>query len=101
MCLFVIVSNIIKWAFEIVSNCLLLIVRVRISLLTEMRLKEKDGTQRTSWRIKSCEIRTVPIWVIKASWPLGNLTYLDLSTEKLVKQEMELHMWSVAPVSTI
>lgn len=45
-----------------------------ISFLAEIRLKEKEGTQMTSVKINESENLTVPIWVTKANWPLGNLT---------------------------
>jgi hypothetical protein len=53
-----------------------------VSLLAEIRLKEKDGTHKTSVRIKDAEILTVPICVTEASWPFGNLTNLEVVAMK-------------------
>jgi hypothetical protein len=61
-----------------------------ISLLVEIRLKEKEGTQRTSVKIKESEKLTVPICVTKANWPLGNLTCEDTTAVIVVKWWMEL-----------
>ncbi len=72
-----------------------------ISLLAEIRLKEKEGTQRTLVKIKESENLTVPMCVTKANWPLGNLTWEDITAVIDVRWWMELTIWSVAPVSMI
>jgi len=72
-----------------------------ISLLAKIRLKVKEGTQRTSVKIKESENLTVPICVTKANWPLGNLTYEDTTAVIVVKWWVELTIWSVALVSMI
>lgn len=74
-----------------------------MSLLTEMRLNEKDETQRTSWtRIKSFEIQIVPMCVTNANCPFGSLTWLDVAADMVVKYETYiLTIWSVVTVSMI
>jgi hypothetical protein len=72
-----------------------------VSLLAEIRLKEKEGTQRTFVRVNVAEILTVPIWVTSANDLLGNFTFLETVAVIDVKKVMELTMWSVAPVSMI
>ena len=44
------------------------------SWLTDMRLKLKDGTQRTLYKMRFSLILTVPICVTKATLPLGKFT---------------------------
>jgi hypothetical protein len=72
-----------------------------VSFLTEIRLKEKDGTHKTSIRIKEAEIITVPISVTETSWPFGSLTNLEVVAVIVVKNEREQTIWLVAPVSII
>jgi len=70
-------------------------------LLTEIKLKENEGMQRTSVKIKVSEILTVPIWVTAAYCPLGNFTVLEVIEVIEVNKEIEQIIWSVAPVSKI
>ena len=43
-------------------------------MLTNSKLKLKDGTQRTLVRVREEERTTVPMWVICANSPLGDWT---------------------------
>ena len=43
-----------------------------VSLLMEIRLKEKVGMQRTFSRVNVAEILTVPTWVTLTMSPLGS-----------------------------
>ncbi len=65
-------------------------LKVLTSLLTERRLKEKEGTHKTFVSAKCAEILTVPIWVTRANLPLGNFTLLEMVAVIDVKREMEL-----------
>jgi hypothetical protein len=56
------------------------------NLLTESRLKEKEGTKRTLVRIKEAEIRTVPICVTIAKCVFGKRTCLETTDEIEVKK---------------
>jgi hypothetical protein len=58
-----------------------------VSLLDEIRLKEKDGTHKTSVRIKDAKILTVHICVTEASWPFGSLTNLEVFLLIVLKNE--------------
>jgi len=69
------------------------------NLLTEMRLKEKEGTHKTLVKIKLAEILTVPMCVTTAELPFGNLTFLVTREVIDVRNETEQTIWSVAPVS--
>ena len=71
------------------------------NLLTEMRLKWKEGTQRTSVKMSEDESLTVPMCVIGTRLPLGNSTVAWIIEVTLVKQEREWTMQSVALVSRI
>jgi hypothetical protein len=64
-----------------------------VSLLTETRLKEKEGTQRTLVNVRVEEIFTVPIWVTEANFPFGNLTNLETEAVMVVKREIEHIIW--------
>ena len=75
--------------------------RFLISLLTYIKLNEKEGIQSTSVRTKDSEILIVPMWVTEAYCPLGNLMNLEIAEVILVKNNMEHIMWSVAPISMI
>jgi hypothetical protein len=72
-----------------------------INLLTEIRLNEKKGIHKTSVKIKDSEIRTVPMWVNDANWPLGNLIVLETTEFMDLNKEIVQIIWSVAPVSMI
>jgi len=72
-----------------------------VSFLIEKRLKEKDGTHKTSIRIKEAEIITVPISVTETSWPFGSLANLEVVAVIVVKNEREQTIWLVAPVFII
>jgi len=60
-----------------------------VSLLAEIRLKEKEGTHKTSVRIKEEDILTVPICVTETSCPFGSLTNLEMVAVIVVKKERE------------
>ena len=74
---------------------------VEVSLLTESKLYEKDGTQSTSLRIRFLDIWTIPIWVTGTVFPFGSLTEVFKALVIEVKMSIEWAIWSVAPVSTI
>jgi hypothetical protein len=59
------------------------------NLLTEMRLKEKEGTHKTLFKIKLAEILTVPMCVTTAELPFGNLTFLVTREVIDVRNETE------------
>ena len=69
-----------------------------VSWLTDKRLKEKEGTQRTLWRTKVAEREIEPIWDTIAVSLFGSST-LVLMAVKLVNKWTECTIWSVAPVS--
>jgi hypothetical protein len=71
------------------------------SLLAETRLKVNEETQRTFVKSNESEIFTVPICVTKATYPLGNFTSEETTAVMVVKNLIELTIWSVAPVSII
>jgi len=70
-------------------------------LLTDKRLKEKEGTHKTLVSVRCAEIWTVPMWVTRANWPFGSLTLVERVVVIEVNNEMELIIWSMAPVSII
>ena len=70
-----------------------------VNLLIEIRLNEKEGTQRKFSRIKVDVIWIVPMWVTVTFSPLGNWTKVDIELVILVNKVIEWIMWSVAPVS--
>ena len=72
-----------------------------VSLLAEIRLNEKEGTQRTFVRVKVAEILTMPICVTSSNDPLGNFTFLETIVVIDIKKVMKLTIWSVAPMSMI
>ena len=45
-----------------------------VSLLTEIKLKENDGTHNTSASMRDSEILIVPMCVTRADSPLGSST---------------------------
>jgi hypothetical protein len=59
------------------------------NLLTEIKLKEKEGTHRTFVRVKVAEILTLPICVTSAELPFGNLTFLETIEVIVVRKETE------------
>jgi hypothetical protein len=63
--------------------------KILVSLLSEIRLNENEGTHRTSVRIRNAEILIVPICVTEANWPLRSLTNLEIVDVMVVKKEME------------
>jgi hypothetical protein len=67
--------------------------KLLISLLAEIKLIEKDGTQRTSVKIIVSKTLIVPMWVTEANWPFGNLTHLETIEVILVKYEIEQIIW--------
>jgi len=69
--------------------------RYLISLLADMRLKEKEGTQSTLVRIRCSEILMVPIWVTLTSSPFGKVTEVETVAVMVVKKEMLLTSTSV------
>lgn len=71
------------------------------SLLTDNKLNENDGTHNTLIKLKELEILTMPMCVTYALWPLRSVTKVELTTKNEVKEEIELTMWSIAPVSMI
>ncbi len=72
-----------------------------VSLLTDTRLKENEGTQRTLVKVRVEETLTVPMWVTVAKLPFGNFTNLETDAMWVVKYDVEQTIWSVAPVSRI
>jgi hypothetical protein len=60
-----------------------------VSLLADIRLKEKAGTHRPLVRIREAEILTVPMCVTKTNCPLGSLTNLETVDVMVVKKEVE------------
>ena len=48
--------------------------RDEVSLLTEIKLKENDGTHNTSTNVRDSKILTVPICVTRIDSPLGSST---------------------------
>jgi len=75
--------------------------KVWISLLIDIKLKEKKGIQSTLVKTKESEILMVPMWVTEACCPLGNLTVLETTEVICVNNDVEQIIWSVAPVSII
>jgi len=75
-------------------------LRDLINLLAEIKLKEKEGTQR-SCKIRCLESLTVPIWVTMAKLPFGNFTREEMVAVIEVNNDIVLIIWSVAPVSII
>ena len=67
--------------------------------LTDKRLKEKEGTQRTFVRVICEESWMIPTWVTIATSPLGNWTMVCKIAVIEVNKSTEQTMWSVAPVS--
>jgi hypothetical protein len=76
-----------KPAKKIRQQCITL-----ISLLAEIRLKENEGTQKTSVRIRFSDILTVPICVTEAYLPFGNRTNLETIEVMDVRQDKEQTM---------
>ena len=64
-------------------------LRTLINLLTEIRLKENEGTHKTFVRVKVAEILTLPICVTAAELPFGNLTCLETIAVIVVRKEIE------------
>ena len=63
--------------------------RVWISLLTDIKLNEKEGIQSTSVKTKDFEILILPMWVTKACCPLGNCIVLEATEVIFVKNDVE------------
>ena len=72
-----------------------------VSLLMEIRLKEKLGMQSTLWRIKVEDNYTVPMCVTLAISPLGSLIEICTTEVIEVKNAKEWIIWSVAPLPRI
>ena len=70
-----------------------------VNLLTEIKLKEKAGTQMTSSRIKDAVTWIVHMCVARTFSPLGKCTKEEIELVILVNNEIEWIMWSVAPES--
>ena len=70
-----------------------------VKALTNIKLNEKKGTQRTFVRVICEESLSVPTWVIRAASPLGNLTTVYEIAVKEVNKCIEQTIWYVAPVS--
>ena len=68
-------------------------------LLAEKRLKEKEGTHRTSVSVKCSKILAVPIWVTLANWPFGSL-WGNIGYDGSIKRNRTNHMIST-PMSLI
>ena len=60
-----------------------------VNLLTEIRLKEKAGTQMTSSRIKDAVTWIVPMCVARTFLPLGKRTNEDIELVILVNNVSE------------
>jgi len=60
-----------------------------MSLLTDNKLNEKEGTHNTLVRTRWAEIWTVPIWVTAANFPFGSLTVVETLAVIEVKKEIE------------
>ena len=72
-----------------------------VSLLTDMRLKENDGTHNTSTKVRESDNLIVPVCVTKAYSPLGSSTVVCKEEVILVNKVIEQIIWSVAPISMI
>jgi hypothetical protein len=48
-----------------------------MNLVAEIRLKVKEGTHKTSVKVRVSEIVTVPMCVTLAIEPFGSLTWVD------------------------
>ena len=70
-----------------------------VILLTKIRLKENEGTQRTLVRVREFDNLTVSMWVTNANSPLGNSTLVWRTDKIVVNKVIEWIIWSVAPVS--
>jgi hypothetical protein len=62
---------------------------VLVSWLTDMRLKEKNGTYRTFVRMSVEDNLTVPMCVTGTKFPFGSLTNLETEAITVVKSEKE------------
>ena len=69
-----------------------------VSWLTDKRLKEREGTQRTLESVKVAEKEMEPMWVTIVVSPLGSST-TQLIVVSSVSKWTECTMWLVAPVS--
>jgi hypothetical protein len=63
-----------------------------MSLVAEIRLKVKEGTHKTSIKLRVSEIVTVPICVTLAIEPFGSLTWVETTTIMVVNIEEQLIM---------
>ena len=72
-----------------------------VSLLMEIKLKEKLGMQSTLSRTKVDDSCTIPICVTLAMSPLGSLTEICTTEVIEVKNAKEWIIWSMAPLSRI
>ena len=70
-----------------------------VKALTDIKLNEKEGTQRTFVRVICEDSWSVPTWVTRAASPLGNSTTVCEIAVKEVNKCIKQTMWFVAPVS--
>ena len=67
--------------------------------LTKKRLKVKEGTYRTLWRVREEDKITVPMCVTEAISPLGSWTMDWVIAITVVKRWTKHTRWSMAPMS--
>ena len=70
-----------------------------VKALIDIKLNEKEGTQRTFVRVICEESLSVPTWVTRAASLLGDSTTVCEIAVKEVNKCIEQTMWSVALVS--
>lgn len=76
-------------------------LRELITLLTDMRFKWKEGTHKTLSKVISELNDMVPMEIIGAEEPVGELPIGIGKDSVLVKSVESKVMWSVAPLSKI
>lgn len=74
-------------------------LEVRVGLLTEMRLKLNEGTQRTSWRINEGVTASVPMCITKA-W-LPSISLLVKVPTEVMEVRKDARLKDIAPLSII
>lgn len=70
-----------------------------MSLLINNRVIEKERTHKTSCKTNVLVMLTVPFCITELDVPLGNHTTIGFVHAMAEKQDGDLTMWSVAPVS--
>lgn len=70
-----------------------------MSWVTEIKLKENEGTHSTSVNMRFLETLIIPLWVMKTWFPFRSLTKNFMVKVIEVNREIELSIWSVTPVS--